>query len=381
MITRSTPPLQRALEPGRRVCLFGVGIVLAECYDQIVLALGREPDVLCDNAPEKWNQVFFGRRCLSPAELAEGADTTTVIITARQHERIREQLQGLGLREVIVARFDRAQHILRGVYAAGEEGFVPEPPIDLHGKWTLVTGASRGIGRQIAKAMARLGSHLILHGRRISNLEGIVRDCASLGVEAVPLAAELADSEELERFLGELTGRSPQVDIVFNNAAIHVPGPWPDDIWAVPHRTYRECFAVNATAPIQICRQVIPGMIQRGFGRIVHLQTSLRYEPGEMPYVASKAALGAFVRDMSPHLEGTGVTMTQADPGWVQTEAGGPDAPLPVESVLPGVLLGALLGTRFNGRSFNAQDYAGLSLEAAIHRAQLRMHHQPSLWI
>jgi 3-oxoacyl-[acyl-carrier protein] reductase len=79
--------------------------------------------------------------------------------------------------------------------------------------------------------------------------------------------------------------------------------------------------------------------------------------PQLMAYAASKAALDKYVYDMAPHLKGTGVAMNLLDPGWLRTDLGGPDAPEPVESVLPGALVPVLLEDAVNGELFSAQDY------------------------
>ena len=76
-------------------------------------------------------------------------------------------------------------------------------------------------------------------------------------------------------------------------------------------------------------------------------------------YAASKAALDKFVRDTVGKLHGTGVTMNLLDPGWLRTDLGGPKAPNPVESVLPGALVPALVDDDMQGQWFSAQDYAG----------------------
>ena len=89
-----------------------------------------------------------------------------------------------------------------------------------------------------------------------------------------------------------------------------------------------------------------------------------------MAYACSKAALDKFVHDLAPSLQNTGVMITLVDPGWLRTDMTGFDGPHAVESVIPGALLGALLEGDINGRWFGAQDYAGLSIEAAIHKAE-----------
>jgi NAD(P)-dependent dehydrogenase (short-subunit alcohol dehydrogenase family) len=110
-------------------------------------------------------------------------------------------------------------------------------------------------------------------------------------------------------------------------------------------------------------------MIRRGFGRVINISSTIQKRPGEMPYACSKGALNKFVHDLAPSLEGTGVMMSLVCPGYVRSDMGGPNAHHPVESVIPGALLGAVLNGDVNGRWFIAQDYAGLDLPTAMKKA------------
>lgn len=362
------------IENAQRLCLFGAGSLLRECYGQLVFFLGREPDFVCDNDPSKWGTAVHGKTCISPEELLRQRKGTAVIITVRHYQPIARQLRGLGVHDFLVCCFDSGYYQVRGIRPDEEPAAssIPGPlMVDLKGKWTLVTGASRGVGRQIALTMARLGSNIIAHSRCVSHLQELAEACATCGVQIVPAAAELTNAADLEEMLTRLGSIAPRVDIVFNNAAI---APYcAEGFWGISASIYHDCYTVNAIAPMRICQHLVPPMIRRGFGRVVNISTNIRNQPGEMAYATSKAALDKFVYDLSPALHGTGVMMSLADPGWVRTDAGGPDAPNAVESVIPGIVLGAVLEGDVNGCRFSAQEYAGLSIEAACRQAR---HHQ-----
>ena len=98
-------------------------------------------------------------------------------------------------------------------------------------------------------------------------------------------------------------------------------------------------------------------------------EQSLDSHPQLTAYAISKAAVDKFVRDFVPTLKDTGVVMSLLDPGWLRTDLGGPKAPNDPSTVLPGALVPALLDDGPSGRLFAAQDYAGLSLEAALKKA------------
>ncbi len=359
------------LDQAAHICLFGLGALFVDCYRQLTLAIGREPDFLCDNAPEKWGKKFFGKTCLSPEKLAEFGAPTAVVITTRQYEGIYRQLRAIGLRDIYVACFDRGYDIIADIKrldntwpASAREAQDPPP----NGKWVLVTGASRGIGRQIALAMARLGFNIVAHSRNVAHTKETEERCRDLGVQIMPLAAELSELPGLEKMIADLESRYPPIDILFNNAAVSIPDEC--NAWNISTRDYLTHFTVNTLAPIRISYAVIPGMIHRGFGRIVNVSSTIQKRRQEMGYACSKAALSKFVHDLAPSLHGTGVMISLVCPGYVQSDMGGVDAPHAVESVIPGVLLGAVLDGDINGRWFIAQDYVGLSLPAAIKKAK-----------
>jgi NAD(P)-dependent dehydrogenase (short-subunit alcohol dehydrogenase family) len=226
--------------------------------------------------------------------------------------------------------------------------------IELRGKWALVTGSSRGIGREIARGLADKGCNVVLHGRTREQL-------LPLGAELNPkvtvalIAAELSVEADVDRLVREAVEASGGIDVLYNNAAIMTP--FRANYREVTADDYRRSFEVNVIAPVRITHALLPGMLERRFGRIVQLTSGIRDQPELMAYAASKAALDKFVRDTVSKLRGTGVTMNLLDPGWLRTDLGGPNAPNAVESVMPGALVPALVGNDVQGEWFSAQDY------------------------
>jgi len=227
--------------------------------------------------------------------------------------------------------------------------------LDLKNKWALITGSSRGIGRQVAAAMAKKGCNLILHSRQKSNTNALVSELAPFGVKLLQVEAELSDIAQVKRLAAEAQTLSGGLDVLYNNAAIMTQ--YRPDIFSATEDEYALSFRVNTIAPITLCNIVIPNMIKRKFGRVVNVTSGIKDEPQLMPYAASKAALDKYVYDMAPHLKNTGVLMNLMDPGWLRTDLGGPNAPNPVESVIPGALVPVLLEDDTCGKFFHAQDY------------------------
>lgn len=227
---------------------------------------------------------------------------------------------------------------------------------ELRGKWALVTGASRGIGRQVSLALAEKGCHLVLHSRERAHTVELERELGRKGVSVVSVQAELSDEAAVIRMIDEAATASGGLDIVYNNAAIMTP--FREDYLATPSEDFRRSFEVNVIAPILITYRVLPSMKRRGWGRIVQVTSGIRDQPELMAYAASKAALDKFVRDTVPSLRGSGVLMNLLDPGWLRTDLGGPNAPNSVESVLPGALVPVLVDGEVHGVWFSAQDFA-----------------------
>lgn len=225
--------------------------------------------------------------------------------------------------------------------------------IDLKNKWALVTGSSRGVGREIARGLAKLGCNLVLHARQPQQLASVVQELSQL-VNVKTICAELSVESDVERLIREAL--QYPIEVLYNNAAIMTPAR--DPYTGVTAADYRLSFEVNTIAPVRITQGLLPSMLACKFGRIVQVTSGICNQPELMAYAASKAALDKYVRDMAPKLRHTGVTMNLLDPGWLRTDLGGPNAPNAVESVLPGALVPALVDGEVHGVFFCAQDYA-----------------------
>jgi len=226
--------------------------------------------------------------------------------------------------------------------------------IELRGKWALVTGSSRGIGREIARGLAAKGCNLVLHGRLAEHNASLADDLRKV-VKVAVVAAELGVEAEVDRLIRESQAASGGIDVLYNNAAIMTA--FRDDYATVTADDYRRSFEVNVIAPIHITHGLLPRMVERRFGRIVQVTSGIRDQPELMAYAASKAALDKFVRDTAIRLRGTGVTMNLLDPGWLRTDLGGSKAPNSVESVMPGALVPAMVEDDVQAVWFSAQDY------------------------
>ncbi len=236
--------------------------------------------------------------------------------------------------------------------------------LDLKGKWVLVTGASRGIGRLAAKKMAEQGCNLILQSREVAHTASLEEELKALGVDCYSVEADLNDIPSVLKMLEKIDSVGTQVDIVLNNAGLQIA--YRTDYYKTPENDFTVSFNVNTIAPAMICYHFLPKMVERGFGRIVNTTSGIDKEPEQAGYSAAKAALDKITKDMASRLSGTGVAMNLTDPGWCRTDLGGPNAPNAPESAIPGVIIGAFVDDTVNGQIFHAQDFAGMTLEEAV---------------
>ena len=240
--------------------------------------------------------------------------------------------------------------------------------VDVKGRWAFITGASRGIGYLTALFMAEKGCNLILHGRTREHCEKVVNEVKALGVEAYAVGAELSDLDAVERMLQEIDALNVRVDIVLNNAGLQIA--YRNEYFKTPVSDYTESFKINTIAPAMICYHFMPKMKEYGFGRILNTTSGIKLDPQQAGYSASKAALDKITIDLGHTVEGTDVMINLTDPGWCRTDLGGPHAPNAPESAIPGIVIGVFVDDKKSGRNLGAQHFAGMTLEAAVKKAE-----------
>ena len=190
----------------------------------------------------------------------------------------------------------------------------------LRGRTALVSGAGRGIGRSTAIALAHDGVTVILLARTESELNETAALAREHG-EAMVISTDVGDPASVLRALDAIRDAGGAVDILINNAAV----VWPLGATAtVDPAEWRAAMQVNVFGAVQLTLGLLPGMLARGWGRVVNVSSGIVSRPGSMiggnAYATSKAALEGHSLNLAAELSGTGVTVNVYRPGTVDTE-------------------------------------------------------------
>lgn len=178
--------------------------------------------------------------------------------------------------------------------------------LDLHGRTALVTGAARGLGKAIALRLAENGARVLVAGRDEAAL-------AAVGGGTVPLVFDLDDSRACEAALSA----AGAIDILVNNAGMRDRRALAD----LPREAFSAMLETNLAAPFDLARRVAPGMIERGWGRIVNVSSIAgQIARGDVAYTASKGGLDALTRALAAELGQHGITVNAVAPGYFATE-------------------------------------------------------------
>ena len=186
--------------------------------------------------------------------------------------------------------------------------------MQLSGAHVLVTGASRGIGECLAREAAGRGAVVTLVARSPGPLTELARETGGLA-----LAADLGDRAQLDGLVDRAAQQAGRpVDVLVNNAGQDAAA----GLLELSADEVADVVAVNLHAPIELTRQALPGMVERGRGHVVNLSSgfSTVNAPGLTPYSATKAGLSHFTGGLAVELRGTAIGTTLVEPGPVRTD-------------------------------------------------------------
>jgi NAD(P)-dependent dehydrogenase (short-subunit alcohol dehydrogenase family) len=192
---------------------------------------------------------------------------------------------------------------------------------DLSGRVAVVVGASRGLGRDLACALAERGATIVLAGRTRASLDETLRLVSSgTGTDALVAPTDVSERGDVDRLRDLTETRFGRADVLINCAGVF--GPLRRITQSDPDEWART-LSVNCVGPYLTCRAFAPGMIAGGWGRIVNISSAAPlYPPSavDSAYATSKAALNRMTRHLAVELAGTGVTANVMHPGSLKTK-------------------------------------------------------------
>jgi len=205
-------------------------------------------------------------------------------------------------------------------------------------KVALVTGGSRGIGRAIAQGLAREGAGVVIASRTSSDGQAVLRRIEAQGGRALYVQADVSRRADVARMVREGEEAFGPIDILINNAGIHRGAPFVEE----GEGMWEELFRVNVMGVVLPTQAVVPGMVERGGGRIVIMSSKAAIvgEPGHAAYSASKGAILSMTRGLAVELAPHNITVNAICPGPTMTSMtaaafSDPEGRRPLEEAAP----------------------------------------------
>lgn len=201
----------------------------------------------------------------------------------------------------------------------------------------LVTGANRGMGLEIVRQLSRLGLIAVLAARDLEKGKVAAATLAAEEFDVPVVALDVTDADSIRAAVAEVRGLFGRIDVLVNNAAILKEGLLPEDtsVLDVSGDLVNQTFLTNTVGPLRMIQATVPGMRERGYGRIVNLSSGAgqlaEMGSGFPAYRLSKSALNALTRTTAAELGAHEIKINSVCPGWVRTDMGGPHATRTVE--------------------------------------------------
>ncbi len=192
----------------------------------------------------------------------------------------------------------------------------------LSGKAAVITGASKGLGKAMALALAEAGAKVALVSRNREQLEAVAVECRRLGGEAHVFVADVTSEEQVKRLADNVAGPMGTIQILINNAGINIRKPVTDFTLT----EWRAIIDTNLTSIFLLCRAFVPQMKGSGYGRIINMTSIMSHValPLRTAYCASKAGLLGFTKALALELAPEKITVNGISPGPFATEMNTP---------------------------------------------------------
>jgi 3-oxoacyl-[acyl-carrier protein] reductase len=188
---------------------------------------------------------------------------------------------------------------------------------DLQGRVALVTGASQGIGRACALALAKAGATVALAARNEAKLAEVAAEIEAAGGKAVPFALDVASEESIKAGAKAVIGSLGKVEILVNNAGITRDGL----VLRMKRADWDDVISTNLTGSFLLTQAILSAMLKNRWGRIINISSVVGRtgQAGQVNYAASKAGLLGMTRALAREVASRGVTVNAVAPGYIET--------------------------------------------------------------
>ena len=188
--------------------------------------------------------------------------------------------------------------------------------MNLKNKVILITGAGSGLGKALALAAGQVGAKVICAGRRKERIEQTADEVTKAGGMGTAVEMDVTDLKSVEKGL-KMAEKVGPIDVLINNAGIITGLKAVQDL---PVEEWDKIMATNVRGPYLLMRAILPGMIQRGFGRILNISAPIKHLPKASAYCASKCALDSLTKAVGYELKGVDVIINAVEPPFLDTE-------------------------------------------------------------